>query len=125
MSVELNHTIVSVRDKTAAAQYFTEILGLPPHTTFGPFAVVQLANGVSLDFADDHGDVVARHYAFLVSEEEFDQILGRIKDRQIEFWADPDAQRAGEINHNDGGRGAYWREPNGHFLEIITVPYGG
>lgn len=125
MAVELNHTIVSVRDKHAAATYFTEILGLPPHTTYGPFAVVELANNVSLDFADDHGDVVPRHYAFLVSEDEFDEILGRIKDRDIEFWADPNAHRAGEINHDDGGRGVYWREPNGHFLEIITVPYGG
>lgn len=103
----------------------TEILGLPEHTTYGPFAVVELSNGVSLDFADDHGDVVPRHYAFLVSDGEFDEIFGRLKERSIDYWADPSQKRPGEINHNDGGRGVYWLDPNGHFLEIITVPYGG
>jgi len=125
VAVELNHTIVSVRDKHEAATFLTELLGLPPYTTFGPFAVVELANGVSMDFADDHGDVVPRHYAFLVSEPEFDEIFGRIKDRGLDYWADPGQRRPGEINHNDGGRGFYWQDPNGHFLEIITVPYGG
>jgi catechol 2,3-dioxygenase-like lactoylglutathione lyase family enzyme len=125
MPVELNHTIVSVRDKHEAATFLTEILGLPPHTTYGPFAVVELSNGVSLDFADDQGDVVPRHYAFLVGEEEFDDIFGRIKERGLEYSADPFKNRPGEINHNDGGRGVYWEDPNGHVLEIITVPYGG
>ena len=125
MAVELNHTIVTVRDKHEAATFLTELLGLPPYTTFGPFAVVELANGVSMDFADDHGDVVPRHYAFLVTESEFDEIYGRIKSRGIDYWADPGQRRPGEINHNDGGRGVYWLDPNGHFLEIITVPYGG
>ena len=125
MTVQLNHTIVSVRDKHEAASYFTEILGLPAATTYGPFAVVELANHVSLDFADDHGDVVPRHYAFLVSDAEFDEIFGRITARGIDYWADPGQHRPGEINHNDGGRGVYWLDPNGHVLEIITVPYGG
>jgi catechol 2,3-dioxygenase-like lactoylglutathione lyase family enzyme len=125
VAVELNHTIVSVRDKHEAATFLTELLGLPPYTTFGPFAVVELANGVSMDFADDHGDIVPRHYAFLVSEAEFDEIFGRIKDRGLDFWADPSQKRPGEINRNDGGRGVYWLDPNGHSLEIITVPYGG
>jgi catechol 2,3-dioxygenase-like lactoylglutathione lyase family enzyme len=125
VAVELNHTIVSVRDKHAAATFLTDLLGLPPYTTFGPFAVVELANGVSMDFADDHGDVVPRHYAFLVSEGEFDEIFGRIKARGLDYWADPGQKRPGEINHNDGGRGVYWLDPNGHVLEIITVPYGG
>lgn len=125
MPVELNHTIVTVRDKHEAATFFTEILGLDPYTRYGPFAVVELANGVSLDFADDHGDVVPRHYAFLVSEVEFDEILGRITERGLDYWADPNKNRPGEINHNDCGRGLYWHDPNGHYLEIITVPYGG
>jgi catechol 2,3-dioxygenase-like lactoylglutathione lyase family enzyme len=125
MAVRMNHTIVSVRDKDEAARFLTEILGLPAATRFGPFAVVQLANEVSLDFADDHGPVVPRHYAFLVDDAEFDEIFGRIKERGLEYWADPAQQRPGEINHRDGGRGVYWQDPNGHFLEIITVPYGG
>ena len=125
MAVQLNHTIVSVRDKWEAAKFFTDILGLPDATSYGPFAVVQLSNDVSLDFADDHGPVVPRHYAFLVSGAEFDEIFLRIKERGLDYWADPFQRRPGEINHNDGGRGVYWQDPNGHFLEIITVPYGG
>jgi len=121
---ELNHTIVRVRDKQRSATFLTEILGLSPPTSYGPFQVVELDNGVSLDFADDHGEVSPQHYAFLVSEDEFDDIFGRIQERGLPYWADPGRRRAGEINHNDGGRGVYWEDPNGHFLEIITRPYG-
>ena len=92
---------------------------------FGPFLVVQVANDVSLDFAGaDHGPVHPQHYAFLVGEAEFDEIFGRIKERGLPYWADPSHRRPGEINHNDGGRGVYWDDPNGHSLEIITRPYG-
>ena len=125
MAVQLNHTIVSARDKHEAATFFAEILGLSEPGSYGPFRVLELANGVSLDFADDHGPIVPRHYAFLVEDAEFDEIFGRIKERDLEYWADPSQQRAGQINHNDGGRGLYWQDPNGHLLEIITVPYGG
>jgi hypothetical protein len=127
MSVELNHHIVHVRDRRAAAASVAEILGLEPPTDWGPFTQVRLANNVELDFADDHrdGDIQANHYAFLVSEAEFDEIYGRIVDRELDHWADPSASRPGEINHNDGGRGVYWQGPDGHFLEIITRPYGG
>src|SRR5262245_58555122 len=127
MSVELNHTIVHAHDKHASARFLVEVLGLEEPTTFGPFVVVQVANGVSLDFADDHAPdgFQSQHYAFLVSEEEFDQILGRIEERGLTYWADPFHRRAGEVNHDDGGRGLYWSDPNGHNLEIITVPYGG
>ncbi|HZC27929.1 MAG TPA: VOC family protein [Actinopolymorphaceae bacterium] len=125
MPVHLNHTIVRVRDKQESATFLSEILGVAPPTSFGPFAVVQVDNDVSLDFADDHGDVNPQHYAFLVGEQEFDEIFGRIKDRGLDYWADPRRQRPGEINTNDGGRGVYWEDPSGHFLEIITRPYGG
>jgi catechol 2,3-dioxygenase-like lactoylglutathione lyase family enzyme len=125
MSVQLNHTIVNVTDKRRSAEFLADILGLPAPTPYGPFLVVQSDNGVSLDFADDHGPVRPQHYAFLVSEEEFDQIFGRIKERGLEYWADPFRNRPGEINHNDGGRGVYWADPDDHRLEIITVPYGG
>lgn len=125
MPVQLNHTIVNVPDKHASAAFVADILGLPEPTTFGPFRVVDLQNGVSLDFADDHGPVRSQHYAFLVTEDEFDEIFGRIKERGLDYWADPGKRRPGEINHNDGGRGVYWEEPGGgHFLEIITRPYG-
>ena len=124
MAVHLNHTIVAARDRQESAAFLADILGLAPPTTYGPFAVVQLANDVSLDFMDDE-EVHQRHYAFLVSEPEFDEIFGRIRARGLDFWADPFQQHPGEINTHDGGRGVYWLDPNGHVLEIITRPYGG
>jgi catechol 2,3-dioxygenase-like lactoylglutathione lyase family enzyme len=124
MPVQLNHTIVAAHDRDASARFLTDVLGLAPPTTYGPFAVVTLANGVSLDFmAED--EVRPRHYAFLVTEEEFDGVLGRIRERGLPYWADPFEQHPGEINTNDGGRGVYWHDPDGHVLEIITRPYGG
>jgi catechol 2,3-dioxygenase-like lactoylglutathione lyase family enzyme len=125
MSVQLNHTIVRAHDKDASAQFLADILGLKPPGSYGPFAVVEVDNGVALDFADDHGEPHPQHYAFLVSEEEFDQIHGRIVERGLAYWADPSHRHEGQINTNDGGRGLYWDDPNGHILEIITVPYGG
>jgi hypothetical protein len=125
MSVDLNHTIVHVSNKDAAAEGLAEILGLPAPTSYGPFRVLTLDNGVSLDFADDHGTPDGQHYAFLVGEAEFDAIRQRIVDRGRPYWADPFHRREGEINTNDGGRGLYWEGPDGHNLEIITVPYGG
>jgi len=124
MVVQLNHTIVRVRDKWQSAMFVAEILGLAEPKPFGPFLVVQVDNEVSLDFADDHGPVHPQHYAFLVSEAEFDQIFGRIRARGLAYWADPGRRRPSEININDGGRGVYWEDPSGHFLEIITRPYG-
>jgi catechol 2,3-dioxygenase-like lactoylglutathione lyase family enzyme len=125
MSIQLNHTIVRVQDKRESAAFLTEILGLPAATTYGPFAVVQLDNDVSLDFADDHGAVHPQHYAFLVDESDFDDIFTRIQQRGLKYWADPFRQRPDEFNINDSGRGVYWEDPNGHLLEIITRPYGG
>jgi len=125
MPVELNHTIVQARDKDATAKHLTTLFDLPEHTTYGPFAVVQLANGVSLDIADDHGPVHPQHYAFLVTEEEFDAIHGRIVASGLTYWADPFHRQENVVNRNDGGRGLYWLAPNGHNLEILTVPYGG
>jgi catechol 2,3-dioxygenase-like lactoylglutathione lyase family enzyme len=125
MSVELNHTIVRSSDKEASAHFLVELLGLDEPARYGPFLVVQLANGVSLDYADDHGRPHPQHYAFIVSEQEFDEIHSRITERGITYWADPFHRVEGKINTNDGGRGLYWDDPDGHSLEIITVPYGG
>jgi catechol 2,3-dioxygenase-like lactoylglutathione lyase family enzyme len=124
VTVELNHTIVAARDSRAAATFLAEILGLSPPTRFGPFMAVQTANGVTLDFMDADGEVRPQHYAFLISEGEFDEIFGRITERGLSYWADPGKRRPGEINTNDGGRGVYFDHPDGHFLEIITRPYG-
>jgi catechol 2,3-dioxygenase-like lactoylglutathione lyase family enzyme len=124
MPVHFNHTIVAARDKHEAAGFLAEVLGRKPPTSYGPFAVVELDNGVSLDFMDDP-KVKPRHYAFLVGEQEFDEIFGRIQARGLDYWADPFEQQPGKINTQDGGRGVYWNDPNGHKLEIITRPYGG
>lgn len=125
MSVKLNHTIVNCRDKHASSRFLVDILGLPEPTTFGPFVVVQVDNEVSLDFADDHGSPHPQHYAFMVSDEEFDEIHARIVARGLTYWADPFRRQENQINTNDGGRGLYWNDPDEHILEIITVPYGG
>jgi len=126
MPIELNHTIVNVPSKRESAKFFTELFGLPPAKRVGSyFLAVQLANGVTLDFCDADEEVESQHYAFLVTESEFDAIFGRIQARGIDYWADPGKREKGRINRHDGGRGVYFEEPGGHFLEIITVPYGG
>jgi len=125
MSVQLNHTIVNVKNKRESATFLSEILGLAEPTSYGPFLVVDAANAVSLDFLEVPGEVNPQHYAFLVDEGEFDEIFDRIRERDLTYWADPGRVRPGEVNTHDGGRGLYWEEPSGHLLEIITRPYGG
>ena len=125
MAVELNHTIVHARDADASARFLSDVLGLAPPRRFGPFIVVDVANGVSLDFMSAEADeIIVEHYAFLVSEPEFDQIFARLQERGVDHFADPRLSRKGEINRNDGGRGCYFKDPAGHVLEIITRPYG-
>lgn len=123
MVVQLNHTLVNVRDKQESATFVAEILGLPAPTPYGPFLVVQVDNDVSLDFIEVE-ELHPQHYAFLVSEDEFDEIHTRIQERGLPWWADPFKRMAGEWNTDDGGRGLYWEDPSGHMLEIITRPYG-
>jgi len=125
MAIKLNHTIVHSKDPRAAAEFYSGVFGLPAAKPFGPFLDVNVANEVTLAFLSAEGmEVQMQHYAFLVSETEFDQIFGRIKQRRLKFWADPGQKQAGEINHHFGGRGVYFQDPSGHLLEIITQPYG-
>jgi catechol 2,3-dioxygenase-like lactoylglutathione lyase family enzyme len=124
VSVQLNHTIVSCRDQQRSAAFLTGILGMPAATRFGHFLVVEADNGVSLDFAETAEEITPQHYAFLVGEEDFDAAFGRIKDQDVQYWADPGQTQAGVINHRDNGRGLYFEDPDGHLLEIITRPYG-
>jgi hypothetical protein len=124
MPAQLNHTIVWSSDPAEAARFLTEMLSLPPPVRFGPFHVVELDNGVSLDFARTEETIQSQHYAFLIGEDDFDAVLGRIREKALDYWADPAQRRAGQINHNDGGRGVYFPGPDGHFLEVITRPYG-
>ncbi|HSJ43768.1 MAG TPA: VOC family protein [Euzebyales bacterium] len=124
MPAELNHTIVAARDPEGSASFMAGILGLPAPTRYGPFIVVEAANGVSLDFMHTDEEVTSQHYAFLVTEAEFDEIFDRITARGLAHWADPGQRRAGEINTRDGGRGVYFEDPESHLLEILTRPYG-
>ncbi|KOG34944.1 MULTISPECIES: VOC family protein [Streptomyces] len=126
MSVDLNHTIVHARDNRESAEFFVDLLGLEITSEWGPFIAVALNNGVTLDFATIPADrITPQHYAFLVSEEEFDAAYAKIRQRGIEHYADPHRKQPGAINHNDGGRGVYFMDPAGHAMELITVPYGG
>lgn len=125
MTIKLNHTIVHSNDKRAAAEFFAGLFGLPAPVPFGPFLDVEVANEVTLAFMDADGmEVQTQHYAFLVSDAEFDQIFGRIKQRGLAYWADPGKSQKGRINRHYGGRGVYFEDPSGHLLEIITKPYG-
>jgi catechol 2,3-dioxygenase-like lactoylglutathione lyase family enzyme len=122
MPVQLNHTIVAARDKEVSARFLAEILGLAPPTPFGPFVCLETANGVSLDYMNRSGDVEPGHYAFLVSEEEFDGIYARIVERRLRYWADPGHTQEGVLNGH--GRGFYFEDPSGHNMEVLTRPYG-
>ncbi|GHH86567.1 VOC family protein [Streptomyces capitiformicae] len=124
MSVALNHTIVAAHDKEASARFLADILGLEVSPPFGPFIPVEIPNGVTLDYMDSPDPITPQHYAFLVTEDEFDEIFARVKAAGLTYWADPFHRRTMEINRNDGGRGTYFDDPNGHNLEIITRPYG-
>ena len=124
MAIEFNHTIVWAHDSHASAKFLAEILGLSAPKKWGPFDVVTTDNGINVDFMETDSKIKSQHYAFLVSETEFDEIFGRIRQKRLSYWADPAQAQPGEINHNDGGRGLYFEDPDGHFLEILTHPYG-
>ncbi len=127
MTISFNHTIVASHDKRESADFLTELFGLPSPVPFGRFMVVALEHGATLDYADvpEGEQIRPQHYAFLVSDQEFDAIYGKIQSRGLPHWADPGAKRPGEINHRDGGRGVYFPDPAGHHLEILTRPHGG
>ncbi|MEU6574499.1 VOC family protein [Streptomyces sp. NPDC046805] len=124
MTVNLNHTIVAAHDKHASAAFLADILGLEVSPEYGPFVPVQIPNGVTLDYMETSDTIAPQHYAFLVSEDDFDTIFARITEAGLTYWADPYGSRPGEINRNDGGRGAYFDDPDGHRMEILTRPYG-
>ena len=125
MTIKLNHTIVHSKDPRASAEFLSQLFGLPAPKPFGPFLDVEVGNEVTLAFLSADGmEIQAQHYAFLVSEPEFDQIFGRVQARRLDYWADPGQSRHGEINRLFGGRGVYFEDPAGNLLEIITRPYG-
>lgn len=124
MSVEFNHTIVLSRDRERSAHFLAGLLGLEVGEAAGMFLPVTTANGVTLDFATAGTDIPVQHYAFLVSESEFGQVLARLLAAGVPIQADPHGRHPRRINRNDGGRGVYFRDPSGHGLEVFTRPYG-
>jgi len=120
MTIYLDHTIVPARDKDAAAQFFARIFGLSYDGPQSHFAPVRVNEFLTMDF--DNADSFDRHhYAFRVSDDEFDAIFGRIKDEGITYGNGPRSSDNMEINHRRGGRGCYFRDPEGHLLEIKTT----
>ncbi|MEX2239668.1 MAG: VOC family protein [Burkholderiales bacterium] len=124
MAVKLNHTIVHARDARAAADFYASVFGFGKPVPFGPFHDVETANEVTLAILETDEKFEPQHYAFLVSEAEFDRIFGRVKARGLDYWADPGKKEKGKNNTHFGGRGVYFEDPGGHLLEIITRPYG-
>jgi hypothetical protein len=125
MTVYFDHHIVPSSDKARTAAFLADLLGLPAPREEGPFAAVDLGNDVSLYVAGWEAEVVPQHYAFALSETEFDAAYARIVERGLAHWADPFCREPQQVNHDDGGRGTYLRDPDGHFIELITVRYGG
>lgn len=122
MEITLNHTIVPTHDNVQSAQFYESIFGFEFIKVWGSFAVVKVNNTLTLDFMND-SEFSRLHYAFKVSEDQFDQILKRIQQQGLVFGSGPSSVNDGKINHNDGGRGVYFPDPNGHILEIITRDY--
>lgn len=124
MSIQFNHVLIFARDKHESAHFLTSLLGLPDPTPAGFFLAVELENAVTLHYGEPGVDFLSQHYAFLVSDDVFDAAFERMRERGMDFWADPRMQLAGQINTNHGGRGVYFLDPSGHGLELITRPYG-
>lgn len=125
MPVQLNHLIIAARNKAESAYFLADLLTLDAPVNVGLFLAVRLDNHVTLDYIETQMDFPPQHYAFLVSDDVFDAAISGIRERGVPHWANPRRARPNEINRNDGGRGVYFLDPSGHYLEIITHPYGG
>jgi catechol 2,3-dioxygenase-like lactoylglutathione lyase family enzyme len=133
MAIRLDHTIVPARDKLASAEFFAEVFGLTVKP--GYFAQVRVNESLTLDFADapedwggpgfDPSKGRSHHYAFHVSDGEFDEIFGRVKARGLRYGSEPHDHANGRIYTRRGGRGFYFEDPYGHLLEVMTVPETG
>jgi catechol 2,3-dioxygenase-like lactoylglutathione lyase family enzyme len=121
MAITLNHTIVPAHDKVAAAKFFADIFGLKRGRT-DYFTPVAINKSLTLLFSDEDAKFETHHYAFHVSDREFDAILGRVKKAKIAFGSAPWSLEDGKLNDWNGGRGVYFRDPNGHVLKLMTVP---
>jgi catechol 2,3-dioxygenase-like lactoylglutathione lyase family enzyme len=124
MTIELDHTIVSARDKVASARQLAELLGVPwAPTTLGPFSAVYVNEGLTLDFIDADEDFPVQHFCFRVSPQEFDTILARIQVAGIPYRQHGSRSHGHAVDTQFGGKGIYWNEPEGHQWEMLTVSY--
>ena len=122
MTITLNHTIVWTRDKEAAARFFADLFGLRVEGSGGHFAPVRINDTLTLDFADAKGTIAGQHYAFHVSDAEFDAILHRVKGARLAFGSGPRSLEDGKLNDWNGGRGFYYKDHDGHVIELMTMP---
>ncbi|MEU5363338.1 VOC family protein [Streptomyces sp. NPDC005925] len=122
--VQLNHTAVYARDRQLSAEFLAAVLGLRVGAAFGPFLPLDLGNGVTLDYYEKRDEPIqGQHYAFLVPDGEFDAMTARLDALGVTYYADPSHTEPGRINRLFGGRGAYFDDPSGHNMEIMTRPY--
>ncbi|MFF9803972.1 VOC family protein [Streptomyces coeruleorubidus] len=120
----LNHTVVFASDRQLSAEFLAAVLGLEVGAPFGPFLPVDLGNGVTLDYYEKRDEPIQeQHYAFLVPEEQFDTMIARLEALGVTYFADPRHTEPGRVNDLFGGRGAYFADPDGHNMEIMTRPY--
>ncbi|AYG85110.1 Glutathione transferase FosA [Streptomyces hundungensis] len=123
-TVQLNHTAIYATDRQLSAEFIAVILGLKVGAPFGPFLPVDLGNGVTLDYYEKRDEPIqSQHYAFLVPDDQFDTMIARLETVGITYHADPSHTAPGQINRLFGGRGAYFDDPDGHNMEIMTRPY--
>jgi catechol 2,3-dioxygenase-like lactoylglutathione lyase family enzyme len=120
MAVILDHTIVPARDKDSSAEFFAEIFGLTVKPSTGYFAQVQINDSLTFDF-DEDPEPRSQHYAFHTSDAEFDAIFARVKAKGLRYGSSPYNPTDGQIYTRRGGRGFYFKDPNGHLLEVMTV----
>jgi len=121
MTIILNHTIVPARDRQASAEFFARIFGLQADEKHGHFAPVRVNDTLTLLF-DEDSSFESHHLAFHVSDAEFDQIFQRLRDAKLAYGSAPWSLEDGKLNDWNGGRGVYFKDPNGHVLELMTVP---
>jgi catechol 2,3-dioxygenase-like lactoylglutathione lyase family enzyme len=124
VAVVFNHAIIFAKDRQESASFFASLFDLPDPAAWGPFLSVELGAGGLVQFAEANFAIQPQHYAFLVTEEQFDGIYARILAMGLEHWADPQGAQPGAFNRNHGGRGVYFRDPAGHGIEALTRPYG-
>ena len=124
MAIVLDHTIVPAKDKLASAKFFAEIFGLTVKPAQGHFAQVQINDSLTFDF-DEEPEPRSQHYAFHISEAEFEAIFGRVQAKGIPYGSGPYSHTDGQLYTRRGGRGCYFEDPYGHLLEVMTVPETG